>query len=123
MHAPTLCASLTACPQPCSHALTHAPAAEPTEDAEAEAAAAVSALTDCDVVLTSYAVLQQEVHYSPSSGTLSSLRHAKRYKVRVDGGCSSKEVHYYSPRSGTLSSLRHAKRYKVRVWEPRGLGA
>ena len=83
MHAPTLCASLTACPQPCSHALTHAPAAEPTEDAEAEAAAAVSALTDCDVVLTSYAVLQQEVHYSPSSGTLGSLRHAKRYKVRV----------------------------------------
>ena len=42
-------------PTACSHLLSDPPA----EDPEAEAAAAVRSLVDCDVVLTSYAVLAQ----------------------------------------------------------------
>lgn len=50
-------------------------------DCVAQAAAAVAQLVAADVVLTTYSVLQQEVHYSPHSQVLRSLRHEKRYKI------------------------------------------
>lgn len=60
------------------------PAAGQAEyDAEAEARAAVAELVaeGADVVLTTYAVLQQEVHYSAAGEDAPRLRHAKRYRV------------------------------------------
>jgi hypothetical protein len=58
----------------------------PAFDAEEEASEAVAAIWGgaADVVLTTYAVLQQEVHLSPrhADGVAArALRHAKRYRV------------------------------------------
>ncbi|GLC48768.1 hypothetical protein PLESTB_000145900 [Pleodorina starrii] len=50
-------------------------------DPQAEARAAVQELLDADVVLTTYSVLKEEVHYSPSNRVLSGLRHEKKYSV------------------------------------------
>ena len=54
---------------------------QPSFDPQQEAADALQLLLDADVVLTSYDVLRQEVHYSPQSAKSHSLRHAKRYSV------------------------------------------
>ena len=53
----------------------------PSFDPQQEACAAVKQLLDADVVLTSYEVLRQEVHYSPEGARLHSLRRAKKYAV------------------------------------------
>ncbi|EFJ39593.1 hypothetical protein VOLCADRAFT_100784, partial [Volvox carteri f. nagariensis] len=50
-------------------------------DPTAEAAAAVRELLQADVVLTTYSVLKEEVHYSPSNRLLAGLRHEKKYGV------------------------------------------
>ncbi|GIM15480.1 hypothetical protein Vretimale_18260, partial [Volvox reticuliferus] len=50
-------------------------------DPMAEADAAVGELLEADVVLTTYSVLKEEVHYSPSNRVLSGLRHEKKYSV------------------------------------------
>lgn len=55
--------------------------AQPSFDPQQEASAAVRQLLDADVVLTSYEVLRQEVHYSPEGARLHSLRRAKKYAV------------------------------------------
>jgi hypothetical protein len=62
--------------------LEDGPPDAPSFDAEADAAAAVAALVKGGLVLTTYDVLQQEVHFSGSSGErLASLRHKKRYRI------------------------------------------
>ncbi|KAL0047258.1 hypothetical protein WJX82_010979 [Trebouxia sp. C0006] len=55
--------------------------AGPSFDPQQEASDAVQQLQDADVVLTSYEVLRQEVHYSPEGARLHSLRRAKKYAV------------------------------------------
>ena len=50
-------------------------------DAHAEAAREVERLRSSSVVLTTYDVLQREVHFSPNLERLSSLRSEKRYLV------------------------------------------
>ena len=55
--------------------------ADPSFDPQQEASDALSYLLEADVVLTSYDVLRQEVHYSPHSDRLHSLRRAKKYVV------------------------------------------
>lgn len=54
---------------------------QPSFDPQQEAADALQLLLDADVVLTSYDVLRQEVHYSPEGAKTHSLRHAKKYSV------------------------------------------
>jgi hypothetical protein len=68
--------------------MVNGPPDTPVFDSEAEAAAAVDQLMGADIVLTTYPVLQQEVHFSGSksngstgSTMLGALRHNKRYKV------------------------------------------
>ena len=56
-------------------------AAGPSFDPQQEASDAVQQLLEADVVLTSYEVLRQEVHYSPEGARLHSLRRAKKYVV------------------------------------------
>jgi hypothetical protein len=63
---------------------TQGPPDAPAFDAEAEAAAAVTALLRADVVITTYSVLQAEVHLAPNhaDGVASrALRRPKRYRV------------------------------------------
>ncbi|KAL0039084.1 hypothetical protein WJX77_007371 [Trebouxia sp. C0004] len=55
--------------------------AGPSFDPQQEASDAVQQLQEADVVLTSYEVLRQEVHYSPEGARLHSLRRAKKYVV------------------------------------------
>ncbi|KAL3162473.1 hypothetical protein ABBQ32_010136 [Trebouxia sp. C0010 RCD-2024] len=55
--------------------------AHPSFDPQQEAADALHQLLGADVVLTSYEVLRQEVHYSPESASVHSLRRAKKYAV------------------------------------------
>ena len=55
--------------------------AHPSFDPQQEAADALQQLLGADVVLTSYEVLRQEVHYSPESASVHSLRRAKKYAV------------------------------------------
>lgn len=55
--------------------------AGPSFDPCQEASDALQRLLGADVVLTSYEVLRQEVHYSPESASMHSLRRAKKYAV------------------------------------------
>lgn len=55
--------------------------ADPSFDPQQEASDALKYLLEADVVLTSYDVLKQEVHYSPESERLHTLRRAKKYIV------------------------------------------
>ncbi len=55
--------------------------ADPSYNAAQEAHDAMQRLLEADVVLTSYRVLQQEVHYSPNHSQERRLRHAKKYTV------------------------------------------
>ena len=55
--------------------------AGPSFDPQQEASDALQHLLGADVVLTSYEVLRQEVHYSPESASLHGLRRAKKYTV------------------------------------------
>lgn len=55
--------------------------AGPSFDPQQEASDALQRLLGADVVLTSYEVLRQEVHYSPESAGMRSLRRAKKYVV------------------------------------------
>ncbi|KAL6782339.1 hypothetical protein ACKKBG_A06415 [Auxenochlorella protothecoides x Auxenochlorella symbiontica] len=55
----------------------------PSFSPEAEAGEAAAKLRAADVVLTTFEVLKQEVHYSPDNKLLGSLRYAKRYHVPV----------------------------------------
>lgn len=55
--------------------------AGPSFDPQQEASDALQRLLGADVVLTSYEVLRQEVHYSPESASIHSLRRAKKYAV------------------------------------------
>ncbi|GFR52444.1 hypothetical protein Agub_g15018, partial [Astrephomene gubernaculifera] len=59
------------------------PLCPPSCDPQAEAAEALAGLLGAEVVLTTYAVLREEVHYSPGSqrGVLSGLRYEKKYAV------------------------------------------
>lgn len=56
-------------------------AVPPSFDPQQEAADALEQLLHADVILTSYDVLRQEVHYSPEGSRAHSLRHTKKYTV------------------------------------------
>lgn len=71
--------------------------AGPSFDPQQEASDALQHLLGADVVLTSYEVLRQEVHYSPESASLHGLRRAKKYAVPESPLLSVRSVGWSQP--------------------------